>query len=93
MSSPKFNALCFLGHIMLIFSLLTPPPRRVTKHIEMATRSRVMQQFARLDKPAWSRDDRSEFEPILPPSSPTSSLGHKSVISEDFNLYDSRCIC
>jgi hypothetical protein len=77
----------------LIFFLLTPPPRRVTERVDMATRSRAMQQFAHLDEPAWSGDDGSEFEPISLPASPTSSFGFESAISEDLNLYDSRCVC
>ena len=92
MSPPNFKVLCFLGHMVLIYFLLTPPSRRVTEHVEMATQSRAMQQFALLDKPAWSGDDRSKFEPVLPSDSPTLSLGYESAFSEELNLYDSRCI-
>ena len=69
------------------------PAQEGTERVDMATRSRAMQQFALLDEPAWSGDDGSEFEPVSPPGSPASSLGSESAISEDLNLYDSRCVC
>lgn len=81
------------AHDLDIFFLLTPAPRRATEHVDMATRSRAMQQFSLPDEPAWSGDDGSEFEPVSPPDSPAPSSGYESVISEDLNLYDSRCVC
>ena len=68
------------------------PAQEGTKRVDMATRSRAMQQFALLDEPAWSGDDGSEFEPVSPSDSPTSSLGYESAFSEEMNLYDSRCV-
>ena len=41
----------------------------------------------------WPNNNTSDFEYNSPPSSPTLSSGYESIISEDLDLYDPRCVC
>jgi len=54
----------------------------------MATQSRITQPDDIPDKPAWSTDTASEFEPDLPPGNPASSGSNETTMSEDLDLYD-----
>jgi len=44
------------------------------------------------DRPAWPRDNTSDYEYNSPPGSPGLSSGYESLISDDLDLYDDRCV-
>ena len=42
--------------------------------------------------PEWPESSESEFECDSPPGSPVLSLGYKTVISKDLDLYEARYV-
>jgi hypothetical protein len=60
----------------------------------MTTQSRLTELgFFNVKGLAWPGDDSSDYDYDSPFDSATSSSGYESVIAEDLDLYESRCVC
>jgi hypothetical protein len=70
-----------------------PPEERLNKMKgKRSKRSKRSKRLFKQNQADWQNDNTSDFQPLSPPDSPTLSSGYESVITEDLDLYDARCV-
>jgi hypothetical protein len=74
--------------------MATLPQKQHMKQAQQARKARQEKQAKRglFFGPDWPRDCSSEFEDESATSSSTYSFDDASIISDDLNLYEDRCV-